>query len=337
MATTTTNPPTETNGVNGVNTLNGPEPIKPAANLPLNEAKEVNGAAPTRPDIAQQPTPAGDAKAAEQKNPNTNNSQPQKNGSALPKPLAAGGSGLKKAVNKAKKPPGGFDTTPLPNAPQGYTIRFIFHHAANLPPADLSTVSSDPFLTATLKASSPKRHKEDPELVHRTRTIRRTTEPEWNEEWVVANVPPSGFSLKCRLYDEDAADHDDRLGNVTIKVPQVHDQWDGIPPPGKEFEAKKRMMSKRAFLAKGIASLIHSDTHITPRLCVSMEVLGKSDPPYAQMYTLGPTMWTKHFSPMIGRLAGTKVNKDEEHDQDGGPSQGESSSQAEQKKSQKYE
>lgn len=341
MATTTTNPPAETNGVNGVNTLNGAEPLKPEANLPLNEATQVNGAEPTKPDIAQQPAPASasNGKAAEQKTPDTNNSQSQKNGSPSHKPLAGTGSGLKKAVaDKAKKPPGGFDKTPLPNAPQGYTIRFTFRYAANLPPADLSTASSDPFLTATLKASNPKRHKEDPEVVHRTRTIRKTTEPEWNEEWVVANVPPSGFSLKCRLYDEDATDHDDRLGNVTIKVPQVYEQWEGIPPPGKEFDAKRRVMSKRAFLAKGIASCIHTDTHTTPRLCVSIEVLGKSDPPFAQMYTVGPTMWTKHFSPMIGRLAGTKVNKDEEHDQDGGPSQGEgSSSQADEKKSQKYE
>jgi hypothetical protein len=28
------------------------------------------------------------------------------------------------------------------------------------------------------------------------------------------------------------------------------------------------------------------------------------------MYTLGPTTWTKHYSPMIGRLAGTKNPED---------------------------
>ncbi|OAA48478.1 C2 domain containing protein [Metarhizium rileyi] len=281
-----------------------------------------------------------DSDNAGQNTSNPHSRRPQGKGSRrVQKPLPKTSSGLKNAI-KSKKPPGGFDKTPLPDAPPGYTLRFTFHYASNLPPADLSTASSDPFLTATLKASNPRRHKEDPDLVHRTRTIRRTTEPKWNEEWVVANVPRSGFSLKCRLYDEDTADHDDRLGNVTITVPQVFEKWKGIPPPGNEFEVEKRMMSKRAFLAKGITSLIHSDTHMTSRLCVSIEVMGKSDPPYAQMYTVGPTRWIKHFSPMIGRIIGTKVNKDEEHDQDGGPSRADnSSSQAgeEKSKSQKYD
>lgn len=261
----------------------------------------------------------------------TNGAPPEPpSGDASPKAPPAQLSGLKESL-KPKKPPGGFDTTPLPDAPPGYTLRFRFIRAANLPPGDFHTASSDPFLTATLKASNGKRHKEDPDLVHRTPTLRRTTEPEWDDEWVVANVPPSGFTLKCRLYDEDSPDKDDRLGNVTVKVPQVFDDWEGLPPPGTEFGAKKRMISKRALLLKGLTSLLHSDAHITPRLTISIEVLGRSDPPYAQMYTLGPTSWVKHFSPMIGRLAGTKVNADENDDQAGPSSKGEKS------KSQKYE
>ncbi|QPH18000.1 hypothetical protein C2857_002950 [Epichloe festucae Fl1] len=244
---------------------------------------------------------------------NADTSKSQQNGAKSHKPPHSTRPKLKKAV-KPKKPPGGFDKTPLPDAPPGYTVRFGFRYAANLPPGDLSTVSSDPFLTATLKASNPKRHKEDPDLVYRTQTLRETTEPEWNEGWIVANVPASGFTLKCRLYDEDSPDQDDRLGNVTVKIPHLLEEWEGIPAPGKEFEAKKRMISKRALVLKSIATCFHSDMHVTPRLCITMEVLGKSDPPHAQMYTLGPTRWTKHFSPMIGRLTGTKVNKDAEHD-----------------------
>ncbi|KAL2208452.1 hypothetical protein CC79DRAFT_574268 [Sarocladium strictum] len=219
---------------------------------------------------------------------------------------------LAKFAKSKKGPPGGIDATPLPSVPQGYTIRFTFRSAANLPPSDLNTASSDPFLTATLTAAGVKRHKDDPDLLHRTPTIQRTTEPEWHDEWVVANVPASGFTLKCRLYDEDAADADDRLGNVTIKVPTVFDQWDGFPPPGREFKAKKRPISKRAFIIKAISSMIKHDVHMTPRLTVSIEVLGKSDPPYGQMCTIGPACWTKHYSPLIGRLAGTKVDADED-------------------------
>jgi hypothetical protein len=213
-----------------------------------------------------------------------------------------------------KGPPGGLDNTPLPDAPQGYTVRFIFHYAVNLPPADVWGVSADPFLTATLKGTNPKRHKADPDLVHRTRTLRNTISPKWDDAWVVSNVPPTGFTLKCRMYDEDYPDHNDRLGNVTLKIPHIYDGWRGIPPPGKEFDAKKRMISKHALLLKGVSSVVTHNFHMTPRLCISMEILGRSDPPYAQMCTLGPTTWIKHFSPMIGRLTGTKVNRNEEDD-----------------------
>ncbi|KAM0550123.1 hypothetical protein HYE67_006160 [Fusarium culmorum] len=225
------------------------------------------------------------------------------------------GTGLKDRVHQITKgPPGGFDPTPLPDAPQGYTIRFIFHGASNLAPADFVTISSDPFLHATLKGTQPKRHKEDPDLTYRTRTIQKTTEPQWDDEWVVANVPPTGFTLKCRLYDEDFPDHDDRLGNVTIKVPSISQDWQGIPPPGRVYEAKKRVMSKRAYLTKAVTSVINHNMHMTPLLRVSMELLGPSAPPYAQMHTVGPTTWVKHFSPLIGRLAGVKVNANSDDD-----------------------
>ncbi|PTB39274.1 uncharacterized protein TrAFT101_007938 [Trichoderma asperellum] len=224
-------------------------------------------------------------------------------------------SGSSDHEDEHKGPPGGYDKTPLPDAPQGYTLRFVFHSASNVPVADLHTASSDPFLVATLKGTQPKRHKEDPDLKYRTRTIHRTTTPEWNEEWIVANVPPGGFTLKCRMYDEDVADKDDRLGNVTINVDSVSEDWPGIPPPGQEFEAKKRVMSKRAFILKGIASAISHGTHLAPRLRISIQVLGKSEPPFAQMCTLAPTRWIKHNSPMIGRLIGAKVNTNESDDE----------------------
>ncbi|KAJ6445043.1 C2 domain-containing protein [Purpureocillium lavendulum] len=303
-------------------TVNGVSREASATHAPQQAA--TNGTLPLQP--------AGDDQQA-QPNGGSNGNGP------APKKRESRTTELMKTVNPTKKgPPGGFDTTPLPDAPPGYTVRFVFRCAANLPPADFNTASSDPFLTATLKTSLPKRHKEDPDLVHRTRTLRRTTEPEWNDEWVVANVPRSGFTLKCRLYDEDSPDSDDRLGNVTIRVPQVYEQWEGLPPPGKEFGAKKRMISKRAFLLKGLSSILHSGTHITPRLTISIEVLGKSDPPHAQMYTLGPTTWIKHFSPMIGRLAGIKVNANEEEDQNGASSQTSDKGKGKGKgKSQKYD
>ncbi|KAL2134452.1 hypothetical protein VTI74DRAFT_164 [Chaetomium olivicolor] len=220
----------------------------------------------------------------------------------------------KEKLKQKSQPPGGFDPTPLPDAPPGYTVKFTFHRAYNLPIGDLHVKSSDPFIHATLTAAVPKRHKEDPPLTHRTRTVRRTTEPVWEEDWVVANVPSSGFTLKCRLYDEDWPDHDDRLGNVTIKVPHVDENWEGLGRDGRVFEVKKRSGSKRAYLIRGAIVVLCGNGPLTPRLHVSIKVLGKSDPPHAQMYTVGPTTWVKHYSPMIGRLTGVKVNIDEQDD-----------------------
>ncbi|KAL7628524.1 hypothetical protein AAE478_000039 [Parahypoxylon ruwenzoriense] len=220
----------------------------------------------------------------------------------------------KEKLKTRTKPPGGFDSTPLPDAPPGYTVKFTFHRASNLPAADISTRASDPFLTATLTTSLPKRHKEDPDLFYRTRTIRRTLEPEWEQDWVVANVPSSGFKLKCRLYDEDWPDHNDRLGNVTILVNRINEDWEGFAPPGKVFEVKKRSGSKRAYILKACTSAFTKDVSMTPRLYVSAVVLGKSEPPHGQMYTVGPTYYFKHFSPMIGRMTGVKVNRDEADD-----------------------
>lgn len=233
-------------------------------------------------------------------------------------------------IRDKKNPPGGYDATPLPDAPPGYTVKFTFHKADNLPAADLHTQSSDPFLHATLTADVPRRHKDDPPLTFRTRTITKSTAPEWEQEWIVANVPKSGFTLKCRIYDEDYPDHNDRLGNVTINVPRVDQDWPGLGPGGKVFEVKKRAGSKRAYLVKAATSALTKNTSMTPTLHVSIEVLGPSEPPHALMCTLGPTYWFKHYSPMIGRLTGTKVNKDEQSDSKAADG-------AADKKAQKYE
>jgi hypothetical protein len=241
----------------------------------------------------------------------------------------------KRKIKDKAHPPGGFDTSPLPDVPPGYTLKITFHGASDLPAADVESASSDPFLHATITTSLPKRHEDDPLLTHRTRTIHKTTNPRWEEEWVVANIPASGFSLKCRLYDEDSSDHDDRLGNVTIEVPHLEENWEGIGThnktaapinretndkedeegwAGQTYDVKKRSGSKRAYLFRAIHTGISRNLKMTPQLHISIEMVGKSEGPGAQSYTVGPTRWIKHYSPMIGRIAGTRVNKDEEHD-----------------------
>ena len=206
---------------------------------------------------------------------------------------------------KPDKPAGGFDNTPIPRAPTGFTVKFTFHRATSLPMADINSLSSDPYVLAQLNTSLQPRHKQDPPFRFRTPTIRRSTEPEWNAEWIVANVPASGFALKARIYDEDPADHDDRLGNVHVNVDRISEGWEGIKE--QPYKIKKRMGSKRAYLVRGCAALFTRGLHMSGDLILSVEVLGRTQADNGgRLWTIGPCNWTQHLSPMIGRLTGTK-------------------------------
>ena len=211
---------------------------------------------------------------------------------------------------KGKEPAGGFDSTPIPAAPPGYTVKITFHRAYNLPFADFSSLSSDPFLVATLKTDLPKRHRQDPDLVFRTPTVRRNTNPEWNSVWTVAHIPHSGFTMKIRLYDEDPADHDDRLGNVQLRFYNISEGWTGQKE--QICDIKKRMASKRAYLIRGCAAMILRNVKMNGELVVSVESLGSSEGEGGRAYTLGPLPWTRHYSPLIGRLTGTKERSETE-------------------------
>ncbi|PYH96995.1 C2 domain protein [Aspergillus ellipticus CBS 707.79] len=210
------------------------------------------------------------------------------------------------------EPAGGFDSTPYPQAPPGYTLKFTFHRGVNLPCADFGSFSSDPYVLAQLIVNLPQRHKQDPLLSFRTPTVHKNRDPRWDSEWIVANVPASGFQLKCHVYDEDAADHDDKLGNAYVEVDTVRDQWPGIKE--QSFRVKKRMGSKRVYLFGNIAALASRRLDVGSHLVISVECLGKTPGNEgAHMYTVGPNYWFKHFSPLIGRIAGTKDEVQSQH------------------------
>ena len=202
------------------------------------------------------------------------------------------------------QPAGGFDDTSIPRAPPGFTLKFTFHRASKLPMADINSMSSDPYVLATLSTSLQTRHKQDPPMRFRTPTIRRSCDPVWNSEWIVANVPGDGFRLKARIYDEDPADHDDRLGNVHVHVDGLSENFEGIKE--QSYKIKKRMGSKRAYLIRGCAAMFNRGLHMSGELVISVEVLGKTDAGSGgRVWTVGPCDWSQHLSPMIGRLAGT--------------------------------
>ncbi|EDN07535.1 conserved hypothetical protein [Histoplasma mississippiense (nom. inval.)] len=203
-----------------------------------------------------------------------------------------------------QQPAGGFDSTPVPPAPPGFTLKFTFHRASNLPIADIRTLSADPFVLAHLTSDLPRRNKQDPDLVFRTRTIPKNVEPVWDSHWIVANVPSSGFELKCRIYDEDAVNSDDKLGNVKISVQSLSESWPGIIE--QPYKVQKRTANKRAYFVRSLSVVCSRNKHLHATLYLSVQCLGRTPGDEGgRMYTVGPNYWSKHFSPLIGRLAGT--------------------------------
>ncbi|KAI9704393.1 MAG: hypothetical protein M1836_007256 [Candelina mexicana] len=234
---------------------------------------------------------------------------PEPNGHHVQQPAGNDTNEKNSETPKAEKQPaGGYDSTPIPKAPPGYTLKITFHRATNLPMADINSLSSDPYVLAQLNTSLQPRHKEDPNLRFRTKTIRRQTDPVWNCDWIVANVPANGFKLKARIYDEDPADHDDRLGNVHISTDAIDERWPGIRE--QSYKIKKRMGSKRAYLIRGCAAMFTKGLDMSGDLTVSIQVLGRTEGEGGRAYTIGPNYWVQHFSPMIGRLIGTKDPKE---------------------------
>jgi hypothetical protein len=249
---------------------------------------------------------AGDNEKNENGAANGNASEPSENTDASTAGPPSVQKPQKTATSSSKKgPAGGYDDTPIPRAPPGYTVKITFHRANNLPLADINTLSADPFILAELTTSLATRHKEDPPLELRTRTIRQNTDPVWETEWIVANVPSSGFKMKCRIYDEDPADHDDRLGNVHVESGPINESWSGIKE--QTYSIKKRMMSKRAYLLRAVAVCFGKVQHMSGSLTLSVEVLGKTnDENGGRVYTIGPMYWIRHYSPLLGRLLGQK-------------------------------
>lgn len=211
-------------------------------------------------------------------------------------------------MSDEKQPPGGHDTTPsAKTSGPRYTVRITFHSGTNIPMSDIDTGHSDPFILAQLNTDLPPRHSEDPHLRFRSRTIHRSTEPVWNAEWVVAGIPASGFTLKTRLYDEDF-NGDDRLGTLHLDSGRLDDKWKGYDK--QEFKLKKSGADPLVYGLRWCATMARSGKNLHARMTISMELLGRTEgDDCGKAYTVN-NFWFIHYSPMVGRVAGTK-SKDE--------------------------
>ena len=208
------------------------------------------------------------------------------------------------------EPAGGHDKTPLKPTPgDTYTVKITIHSALNLPVSDFPGMSSDPYILSQMNVPLTPRHKEDPRLRFRSNTLRKTLEPEWNAEWVVAGVPASGFKLKTRIYDEDPGNHDDRLGRVTFSTGPISEGW---KMDHHEHKVKRAGASVRAYGLRWLKTATCSGAHAHARLVVSVEVLEKTEreKEVGMAYTIN-NFWWIHYSPLIGKLvAGTKAKDD---------------------------
>jgi hypothetical protein len=131
--------------------------------------------------------------------------------------------------------------------------------------------------------------------------------------------------------DEDRMNHDDHLGDVKIILTDIGGStWtDKSELP---YEISKRHASKRANLTRAAFTVIHpvrralahhdnkTEDHHNEELYISIEVLEKMDQDIGKAYTIGPCRWIQHYSPLIGRLVGTKESSSDTDDEEYGQS-----------------
>ncbi|KAI0326896.1 hypothetical protein GY45DRAFT_54140 [Cubamyces sp. BRFM 1775] len=204
-----------------------------------------------------------------------------------------------------------------------YTCEIVFHSAANVPLADLNDLSSDPYIAATLIPNEPgtsgPNSKTPQSISYRTPTARRSLNPTFNARWIVAGIPSSGFALSLSLRDEDPGDHDDTLGKAVISFPDPHkDTGDGAQElkegwdsGEREYKVHKRHGSLRTRLGTYVAKVVtRGGVGHRVRVFVSVRVLGPTPrvegEDAGRVYTLGPHVFVRHFSPLATHLTSVK-------------------------------
>jgi hypothetical protein len=175
-----------------------------------------------------------------------------------------------------------------------YTCKITFLKVCNVPVADLNDLSCDPYLEVTLSEDPPKDTSDPQYLTYRTRTCRRNLNPEFNEQWIVAGIPESGFLLSIKLRDEDPGNVDDDLGKTILRMPNegegtLNDSWKS---GDREYKVHKRTGSITSVLFTWTArALTRGNVGHHVRVWVSAEVLGKFEGQQdRRMYTVGPRM-----------------------------------------------
>ena len=191
----------------------------------------------------------------------------------------------------------------LSSSSSRFTCEIVFHRATNVPIGDLNTLSSDPYILATLTSLQHNKSRPEEPISFRTSTVRRTLNPEFDgARWIVSGVPASGFIIVLSLMDEDPGDHDDRLGKAVLRFPDPNRDTDagkmelkrGWQTGEQEYKIHKRHGGLRARFGTYVAKVVTRGRvgHRT-RVMLSVRVLGEALPrehneDVDKIYTLGP-------------------------------------------------
>lgn len=201
-----------------------------------------------------------------------------------------------------------------------YDVLITFHSAHALPVADVPSLSADPYILAALHVPSYATHEQPgpPPLLFRTRTLRRTRDPDWGAEvWRVGGVPGAGFALRVGVRDEDAGKKDDRLGEARVSFfgrptankhkgddsqKDADADWgqvrEGFKVERKEATIKKRRAGVRAFMSTyATAAVSKKVSRKGGNVVFSVEVLGLSENQKdRRVHTIGPSEYSaSHF------------------------------------------
>lgn len=182
-----------------------------------------------------------------------------------------------------------------------YTCEINIHKATQVPVGDINTLSSDPYVLAILQVGPTGDQGLPPQkLVYRTKTVRRTLDPEWDCNWIVGGIPDTGFTLTLKLRDEDPGQFlsDDKLGTAVLRIPQrgakLEEGWESEE---KEYKIEKRKGDMGNHLATYVAAVLsRGKVGHQSRIWVSVRVLGspqKRGDEHQKIYTLGPRTYPK--------------------------------------------
>ncbi|KAF8586282.1 hypothetical protein K439DRAFT_1615271 [Ramaria rubella] len=196
-----------------------------------------------------------------------------------------------------------------------FICELVFLRAENVPIGDLNNLSCDPYIQASLEVPSVHPDRSSTPLCYRTPTIRRTLNPIYNVPWIISGIPDTGFTLTLRLIDEDPGDHDDRLGKTIVCLPDpvagevLKEGWN----TGEvEYKVEKKKGSIRSHVATYVAGMItRGGISHHSRIWMSVRVISKAyNQQDRRLFTIGPSKYTRHFSPLIGHLisGGTAAN-----------------------------